>query len=172
MARKSAATLKRISPDVPDDIAFPLMRQKLMASIEVTESGCWRFTGWKSVDGYGFVSFRAKLWRAHRLSYVLFTGLIPKGKEICHSCDNPPCINPAHLWAGTSKENHQDSVQKGRHYRGNMTHCKRGHPFNEENTLIVQNGRDCKTCRVARQKAYDKQRTKAARLARVSGESK
>ena len=51
---------------------------------------------------------------AHRGSFLVAYGDLPAGKQICHTCDNPACINPAHLWAGTASENMQDCVSKGR----------------------------------------------------------
>src|SRR5438445_599289 len=51
---------------------------------------------------------------AHRLSYMIFRGEIPKGMLVCHSCDNGLCVNPEHLWIGTPKQNTQDRLRKGR----------------------------------------------------------
>ena len=74
-------------------------------------TGCWLWTsGWDS-DGYGLATGNVK---AHRLSYEIAYGPIPKGLSVCHKCDTPPCVNPDHLFLGTNKDNAQDRVMKGR----------------------------------------------------------
>lgn len=73
-------------------------------------TGCWVWQGPVNSAGYGRVQGR----QTHRLSYELHHGPIPAGMHICHNCDNPPCLNPAHLWVGTPKENNVDMIAKGR----------------------------------------------------------
>lgn len=78
---------------------------------------CWPWTGYSHKAGYGFISkagHRAML-TAHRVSWELSNNRpVPNGLMVLHSCDNPPCVNPAHLRAGTAAENHQDMVSRGR----------------------------------------------------------
>lgn len=82
--------------------------------IEKRESGCWIWHGCKDGAGYGYVSVLSKPISAHRIAYVLDKGAIPKGTEICHSCDTPLCVNPEHLFAATHEENMRDMRAKGR----------------------------------------------------------
>ena len=82
---------------------------------------CWLWLGKLTDDGYG--SFTATLrgkqvWKAHRYSWLLNVGEIPGKRLVCHSCDNPACVNPDHLWLGTHKQNQLDMQIKGRQVRG------------------------------------------------------
>lgn len=72
----------------------------------------------RKAQDYGLFSYNGKIRFAHRLSYQFKIGLIPDGLEVMHSCDNPRCVNPAHLRTGTHLENMQDAVRKGRMGRG------------------------------------------------------
>lgn len=83
-------------------------------------SPCWLWTGYRHKDGYGEfnhspVNGKSRREAAHRVSWVLANGRRPgNGKEICHRCDNPPCVNPEHLFEGTHRENVHDMIHKGR----------------------------------------------------------
>jgi hypothetical protein len=104
--------------------------------------GCWTWLGTKGRYGYGMFSIRkGKLRLAHRISYQLAHGEIPTGKVICHHCDNPPCVNPAHLFLGTQADNLADMFRKGRgvlppvHVGTKNRHAK----LTEQQVLAIRN---------------------------------
>jgi hypothetical protein len=78
-------------------------------------NNCWEWQGCVDNDGYGRIQINKVRWKTHRLSYHIHKGNIPSNLVVCHSCDNPKCVNPDHLWLGTQIQNTQDRDQKGRH---------------------------------------------------------
>jgi len=114
---------------------------------------CWPWTGARDSRGYGHISIDGRNRKAARVAWSLHNGLpFPKGLHACHSCDNPNCVNPEHIWPGSNRENVRDAIDKGRRAakpnNGNSakTHCPAGHEYSPENTLHTKKGRGCRAC--------------------------
>lgn len=139
----------------------PIM-DRLKEKFEVTENGCWNWIASKHPrGGYGMIYYEGRCQRAHRVAYQVMVGPVPEGLELDHLCHNPSCINPAHLEPVT----HQENMMRGHLSNRLKTHCKFGHPFDEQNTIPINNGRRmCRTCNNER-KRQQRAKASAARAA-------
>lgn len=137
-----------------------------------SDNECWEWTGARHVFGYGKISIRRSVCaEAHRVSYQLHYGDIPTGMLVCHSCDNPPCVNPRHLWLGTESDNIRDAVAKGRHRRTGLQgeqhpnarlteadirfireHCSKTHSMSELATMF--NTTSGAICNIVKRRAW------------------
>lgn len=92
--------------------------------VDRNPDGCWNWTGRRDKDGYGLTGFGK---RSHRISYQEAFTWKPGKLWVCHTCDNPGCVRPSHLFLGTALDNNRDAKNKGRHSHG-KDHARRLNP--------------------------------------------
>ena len=93
-------------------------KKKLLDSIKIADSGCWEWQRSRHKQGYGHFPYKRKVMLAHRVSWILYHGILDPNILVLHKCDNPSCVNPDHLFLGTDRDNVLDSISKNRFYRG------------------------------------------------------
>lgn len=144
-------------------------KERFFINVNKTDT-CWIWMGAKNPQGYGSFYTGSRSVGAHRFSWELEKGEIPDGMFVCHMCDNPACVNPAHLWLGTHQQNMEDMKNKDRrpHKYNSLkkTHCWAGHEYTPENTYyhIDKKGNNVEYCRICRN-GRNKQRYKESREA-------
>lgn len=120
--------------------------ERLMEKVEKRENGCWEWTHYVERNGYARIWVDRRNVGAHRFSYEYHKGPIPEGLQIDHLCNNRRCVNPGHLEAVTPQENCR-RIERPEPYQKAWTHCPNGHPYDEENTRVTDEGRSCLTCK-------------------------
>lgn len=87
---------------------------RFYSKVKKLDSGCWDWLGSKTRTGYGYFHLENRTNKAHRVSWIIHNGAIPRGAFICHHCDNPSCVNPKHLFTGSALDNTRDMISKKR----------------------------------------------------------
>ncbi len=144
-------------PSVSNDARWELSKgdDRLWPKVD-TSGDCWEWLAYRNPAGYGIFSYGGRERRAHRVVWQVLVGEISDGLEIDHLCRNRGCVNPDHLEPVTRLENLRRGIQRS----GNsgMSHCRRGHPFTEDNTYLWKNSvrfkRVCLMCAKLRMREY------------------
>jgi hypothetical protein len=149
------------------------IKERIQSSIVIDDNGCWIWQlssrgPLRSTGRYGRIVVNGKNVAAHRCSYEVFVGPIPKGLHIDHLCGNPPCVNPEHLEPVTQAENSRRRAMAN-------THCPQGHEYTEQNTYwqparkIGRNlSKQCKACRVFHNHKYYRSKLEPKDLTTIS----
>lgn len=150
--------MKIISWTIEEPEYSKLLSERLLSRTVPTDRGCMEFQGCRNYKGYGLGAYKGKTEHVHRIVYRGKRGPIPKGWDICHTCDNPPCVNPLHLFAAPRVANLIDMRNKGRNRQTQKTHCPQGHSYAEHGKPHYTNPtwRSCTAC------AKDKSRRERA----------
>ncbi len=121
--------------DIRRFTSFPEFKKRFLTRINKecflseNKDKCWNWQGGRHWSGHGQTSWVGTKYLAHRISYIIFNGLIPNGLLVRHTCNNPSCINPKHLILGSHSDNSIDSVKAG---------TQRSQVLNEECVKVIK----------------------------------
>lgn len=110
-------------------------------------TGCWLWKGKPRNGKYGYFQYKYRSYPAHRISYQLKVNRLKVDELVLHKCHNMLCVNPAHLYVGTQKDNVRDMLLAKRGHYQRRTHCPHGHEYSAVNTQMVNGKRYCKECK-------------------------
>jgi len=132
--------------------------QRFAKYVTIKHGKCWEWRGHLSKDGYAYFYDGEKHTQANRWLFQQFrTAKLTRHEHLCHTCDNPNCVNPNHLYLGSHTTNMRDAVARGRHFWANKTHCPQGHEYSVDNTYRSPDGRryclECQRIRDRERKA-------------------
>lgn len=144
-----------------------ILLKRFLSRVNRTET-CWLWGGYIAPHGYGAFTVDSRNIRAHKWIYEQTYGPVAPGLFVCHRCNVKICVNPAHLYIGTPKQNSRDAVRDGR-YTAWRPLCKNGHPFSGDNlyTYTTSDGasrRECRICRTNKNKEYRGKKHERRRL--------
>ena len=143
----------------------PITRFRSCVDTSAGLKGCHLWTAARDPHGYGRFRTEDATVLAHRWILGFLRGVpLGEGEHACHHCDNPPCVNQAHLYIGTHTDNMQDICRSvDGHYNTRKTYCPNGHPYSGDNLYVNPSGsRVCRTCvRDQRRKREQQQRQRS-----------
>ncbi len=159
------------------------LRERFDLKWKSDSSGCWIWKASKNKQGYGYFKLDGRMQKAHRVSWMIFSGSVVKDDTcVLHHCDNPSCVRPNHLFLGTYSDNLIDSFKKGRRdqHRGSgvdwveirgvkgkkRSRCNRGHPFSGSNLYINRSG--YQICRACSRLSYIRRRHETGKPVTIS----